>query len=292
MASTYPPNLPNSNTPRSPIGKRKPDMARLAVRRDPGKLPAAILAVIVHLAFFTLILFGVTWQVKNPLPLSAEIWDSLPPVRNAEPVAQPEPPPPPPPEPEPEPVARKPELAVEKTPPSPSRAEIELKAKREREELIKQQKNERELTDKKKRDEAKAIEDRKKIEDDKKRRELETKQKAADAKLRAEQEAREIALRVARSAAINDYTSKIAALIRNRANIPDTVTGKPKVAVRLRLLVNGVVFDALVVTPSGNRVYDEAVERAINGIRQWPLPDNPELLGATRTLTLNIEHER
>ena len=133
MASTYPPNLPNSNTSRPPNGKRKPDMARLAVRRDPGKLPAAILAVIVHLAFFTLILFGVTWQVKNPLPLSAEIWDSLPPVRNAEPVAQPEPPPPPPPEPEPEPVARKPELAVEKTPPSPSRAEIELKAKRERE---------------------------------------------------------------------------------------------------------------------------------------------------------------
>ena len=290
MAATYPPNLPNPNAPRSPNGKRKPDMARLAVRHDPGKLPAAILAVVVHLAFFTLIVFGVTWQVKNPLPLSAEIWDSLPPVRNAEPVPQPEPPPPPPPE--PEPVARKPAPVVEKTPPPPTRAEIELKAKREREELIKQQKNERELADKKKRDEAKAIEDRKKIEDDKKRRELETKQKAADAKLRAEQEARETALRVARSTAINDYTSKIAALIRNRANIPDTVTGKPKVAVRLRLLVNGVVFDAQVVTPSGNRVYDEAVERAINGIRQWPLPDNPELLGATRTLTLNIEHER
>ena len=290
MAATYPPNLPNPNTPRSPNGKRKPDIARLAVRHDPGKLPAAILAVVVHAAFFALIVFGVSWQVKNPMPLSAEIWDSLPPVRNAEPVPQPEPEPPPPPE--PEPVARKPEPVVEKTPPPPTRAEIELKAKRDREELIKQQNNERELADKKKRDETKAIEDRKKAEDDKKRRDQEAKQKTADAKLRAEQEARETEVRIARSAAINDYTSKIAALIRNRANIPDTVTGKPKVAVRLRLLVNGVVFDAQVVTPSGNRVYDEAVERAINGIRQWPLPDNPELLGATRTLTLNIEHER
>ena len=288
MAATYPPNLPN--TPRPPNGKRKPDMARLAVRHDPGKLPAAILAVIVHLAFFTLILFGVTWQVKNPLPLSAEIWDSLPPVRNAEPVPQPEPPPTPPPE--PEPIARKPEPVVEKTPPPPTRADIELKAKREREELIKQQKIEREQADKKKRDEAKVAEDRKKVDDEKKRRELETKQKTADAKLRAEQDARESALRIAHGAAINDYTSKIAALIRNRANIPDTVTGRPKVTVRLRLLVNGVVFDAQVVTPSGNRVYDEAVERAINGIRQWPLPENPELFGANRTLTLNIEHER
>ena len=99
-------------------------------------------------------------------------------------------------------------------------------------------------------------------------------------------------MRTARDAAAKQYAYKIAALIRNRANIPDTVSGKPALTVRLRLLVNGVVFDAKIIKPSGNRVYDEAVERAINGIRQWPLPENPELLGGSRELNLNIEHER
>ena len=96
----------------------------------------------------------------------------------------------------------------------------------------------------------------------------------------------------ARNAALQDYAAKISALIRNRANIPDTVSGKPALTVRLRLLVNGVVFDAQIIKPSGNRVYDEAVERAINGIRQWPLPESADLFGGRRELNLNIDHER
>ena len=58
------------------------------------------------------------------------------------------------------------------------------------------------------------------------------------------------------------------------------------------VFVNGAVFDAQVVKPSGNRVYDEAVERAINGIQNWPLPQNAELFGGRRELILRIEHER
>jgi len=294
MSTTYPPGQPR---------KRKPDMARLAIHRDPGRLPAAILAITVHAGFFALIVFGVSWQVKAPQPTSAELWSSLPPIRNAPmPIpVMPAPEPTQPPQPPPEPLVKKPDPVVEPPLPVvlPSRAEIQLKAKREREALAEQQKQARDLADKKKRDDAKVLEDRKKIEDDKKRRDdakvlesAQKTQKAADAKIRAEQEARDSAARSARDAAIGDYSSKIAALIRSRANIPDTVVGKPKVAVRLRLLVTGVIFDAQIVTPSGNRVYDEAVERAINGIRIWPQPDNPELLGANRTLTLNIEHER
>ncbi len=300
MTATYPPGLPRSPQPSggSGRGKRKPDMARLAIRRDPNRLPAAILAIAVHAAFFALIVFGVSWQVKSPPPIAAELWSSLPPIRNRpDPIPVPLPPEPAP----PPPLIKVPDPVVEKTPPVvlPSRAEIQLKAKLEREELAKQQKSERDLADKKKRDDAKLMEDRKKVEDDKKRRDAEKTleaaqktQKAADAKIRAEQAARDSALKTARDAALGDYSSKIAALIRSRANIPDTVVGKPKVAVRLRLLVTGVIFDAQIVTSSGNRVYDEAVERAINGIRIWPQPDNPELLGSNRTLTLNIEHER
>ena len=292
MAATHPPNLQNSpQQPQRPA--RRPDMARLAVRSEPGKWPAAALAVIVHIGFFALIVFGVTWQVKSPMPLSAEIWGSLPPIRNL-------PTPPPPVEPEPEAVklVAKPAPPIEKVlPPAlPTRAEIELKTKRERDELARQQKLEKELAEKKKRDETNAADERKKAEDEKKRRDLETKQKLADTKLRSEQAARDAEALAAKNAefskASNEYVGKVRELIRSRANIPDTVTGRPKIQVRLRLLVNGVVFDAKVLNPSGNPVYDEAFERAINGIQQWPLPANPAILGGQRELILKFEHER
>lgn len=295
----------NPNAPRSAQNQRKPDNTRVAPRHNLDKLPAAVLAAVVHIAFFALIIFGVSWQVKSPPPISAELWDALPPARSApapQPVPTPVPTPPVPTPPLPEPVVKKAEPAVD-TPPVPSKADIELKAKREREELVKQQKIERDLADKKKREETKLVEDKKKTEDDKKRRELETKQKLADAKLRSEQDAAKaaaeaeanaaLAAKIAsNSKAVNDYGAKVRELIRNRANIPDTVMGRPRIVVRLRLLVNGVVFDAKVINPSGNPVYDEAFERAINGIQQWPLPDNPSILGGQRELILKFEHER
>ena len=114
----------------------------------------------------------------------------------------------------------------------------------------------------------------------------------ADDKARAEQAAREASAAAARNASLNEYGARIAKLIRDRANIPDSVTGRPEVQVRVRLLVNGVILDAQVVRPSGDKVYDDAVERAINGIRTWPEPENAALFGGRRELNLNIRHER
>ncbi len=262
MAVTYPP--------------RTSGQSRLLKRSEPGKLPAALLALIVHAGFFAVIVFGVTWQVRHPEPVMAELWDQLPSMRK-----EPEPPAPPPPPPEPE-VKKIVEPPVEKPlPPQPSKADIQLKAKKDKAE---REKIERER-----------LEKQKQADLEKKRKEEEAQKKAAkaaDDKAKAEQAAREAAANAARNAALQDYAGKIASLIRSRANIPDTVSGKPALTVRLRLLVNGVIFDAQVIKPSGNRVYDEAVERAINGIRQWPLPENAELFGNRRELNLNIEHER
>ena len=281
MAATYPTKLP-------PAPKPERRSRHLGRRGEPGKWPAAFLAIIIHGAFFALIVFGVSWQVKHPMPVAADLWSQLPPSRNAA-----TPPPTPAPEPEPAPAPTPPPVTppVEKLPPPPSRADVELKAKREREAQAKKE-VEQELLEKKKRDDAKVVEKKKIAEAEKRRREEDAKQKLATEKLRKEQEDKENAARAATNAAIRDYGTKIAALIRNRANIPDTVTGKPVIQVRVRLLVQGVVLDAQVVKPSGNRVYDEAVERAINGIRQWPLPESAELFGGRRELILNIEHER
>lgn len=275
---TYPP--PTSRHRRSP----------LIERTEPGKIPAALLAIIVHSGFFVLLVFGVSWQVKMPDAAMAELWDKLPPMRNVIEVPVPLTPAPEP-EPEvvkPEPPRIEPKVEAKVEPPQPSPADINLRAKREKLEKAEREKQLRE--------EKSLKEKQKQAEVEKKRKDDEAKQKAAqkiaDDRARADLATKEAAAATARNASLKDYGDKIARLIRDRANIPDSVTGRPEVQVRLRLLVNGVIFEASVVKPSGDRVYDEAVERAINGIRQWPQPENAELFGGKRELILNIRHER
>ncbi len=307
MAAYSPrPNLRDPRLSRAPEENRARHNGK---RQDQGRGPALVLALLVHAAFFALLVFSVSWQTKPAAPLMAEVWDSLPPVRNSPPIpTKPDPTPAPTPTPTPPPVAppivkKSPPPEVEKAPLQPTKAEIDLKVKQEREANKKKVREEKELADKKKLEDAKKDQDKKKVELEKKQREDAANQRALDNKIKQEQAASQARENQARAlqlatqlasqqAAQADYAGKIAALIRSRANIPDTVTDRPKVQIRLRLLVNGVVFDAQVVKPSGNRVYDESIERAINGIQQWPLPDKPELLGSTRTLILNIEHER
>ena len=277
---TYPPSI--SNHRRSP----------LLERTEPGKLPAALLAIIVHSAFFALIVFGVSWQVKLPEPAIAELWDQLPPMQNVREVL--------PPTPEPEPEVIKPDPPkveeveptlqpkIEKAPPQPSQADIQLQAKR-----LKLEKAERE---KQLREEKALKEKQKQAEVEKKRKDDEVKQKAAqklaEDRARAEQAAKAAAAATALNKDQKEYADKIGKLIKDRANIPDSVTGRPEIQVRVRMLVNGVILDAQVVRPSGDKVYDDAVERAINGIRNWPQPENADLFGGRRELNLNIRHER
>jgi colicin import membrane protein len=286
MAAALPPHLPPklSATGRSV----------LHARREPGRAIAGAFAIVVHIGFFALIIFGVSWQVKMPSPISVELWSTLPPSDNGleEPPPAPQEEPAAPPEPKvAEPKFAEPKVAEQKVA-EPNKADIALKAKKEREEKLKREKEEKLAAELKKRDEQKRTEDKRKAEEDKQRKADEAKRKAEADKLRLEAEARAAAAQSARDKAVSDYTGKIAALIRNRANIPDSVTGQPIIQVRVRLLTNGTVFEATVASASGNRAYDDAVERAINGIRQWPVPDNPEILGRQRELFLNIKHER
>ncbi|MFN5029112.1 MAG: TonB C-terminal domain-containing protein [Burkholderiales bacterium] len=281
MAAALPPHLPPklSATGRSV----------LHARREPRRAIAGAFAIVVHIGFFALIIFGVSWQVKMPSPISAELWSTLPPAVNR--VAEPPPAPQEEPAAPPEPKVAERKVAEQKVA-EPNKADIALKAKKEREEKLKREIEEKLAAELKKRDEQKRAEDKRKAEEDKQRKADDAKRKAEADKVRQEAEARAAAAQSARDKAVSDYTGKIAALIRNRANIPDSVTGQPIIQVRVRLLTNGTVFEATVGNPSGNKAYDDAVERAINGIRQWPVPDDPEILGRQRELLLNIKHER
>lgn len=60
-----------------------------AVYREPYRLPAGLLALAVHAAFFALLYFGFSWQTQPPATMSVELWDRLP-STPAAPVAPPE----------------------------------------------------------------------------------------------------------------------------------------------------------------------------------------------------------
>jgi colicin import membrane protein len=273
--------------------KRPPEPpAALEKRAQPGGVRAVILALVVHALFFGFIIVGVSWQSSPTPPIEAELWEKLPPAAAKPPPEppkpEPEPPKPEPPKPEP-PKPEPPKPDVKPEPPKPD-PEIALKAEREKREREKKKKDDEA---KKKREELEAARKKreqeevakKKLADDKRRREEEAARREADKARAAQMDARQ--------KEFNEYVAKIQAKIRSRANVPDSVTGKPKVEVQIKVLPGGDVLDIRVTRSSGNRTYDAAIERAIRSAVPLPVPPaSSELFPQFRELILNIEHER
>jgi colicin import membrane protein len=195
--------------------------------------------------------------------------------------------------PKPEPV--KPEVKPEPPRPDPAIALKAEREKREREKAERDRKDqlarmEKERTDRKREEDARRKREQdelaqKKLDDDKRARE----QQAARAE--AQRKAAEAAS--ARQKEFDRWVGGIRDKIRNRANIPDTVTGKPEVQVLIRILPGGEVLDITITKRSGNPTYDAAIERAIRSASPLPVPPpTSELFPQFRELNLNIQHER
>lgn len=258
-------------------------------RAQPGGLPAIVLALVVHAAFFALLFFGVSWQSRPTPPVEVEVWDklptaavALPPVKvpqRIEPEAAP-----------PEPAELKPPPKIEKRPeevkPPPPKVDPEIaeraeRAKREREKREREKQEELQRQKQAERQKAEA----KKREEEKRRREEEQARLAA-------QKAAEAAA-AAQRAEIDRYINAIKVKIRGRANIPDSVRGEPEVHVLIRILPGGEVLDIVVKRRSGNPAYDSAIERGIRSASPLPVPPpNSELFPQFRELNLQIRHER
>lgn len=251
---------------------------------QPGRFRAIALAVLVHGLFFALIFFGVSWQSKPTPPLVAELWDKLPVGKAAPPKPAPGPEPPKPEMPKPAPAPPKPEVKAE-----PPRPDIALKHKQEKEKLerLKREEDTKQEELKKKREQEKADTDRKKQDDDRKKAADRLKSETAAAEARKSE-----AARAAQQSIIDEYKGRIVAKIRSRSNIPDNVSGKPRAEFKLTLLPTGEVLFATLVRSSGNRAFDEALERGIRSAQPLPLPPNPEFFPQFRELNLIIEHER
>jgi colicin import membrane protein len=267
--------------------------------RGTGRLRAILLALGVHAAFFTLIIFGVSWQSTPTPPVEAEIWEKLPPVKAA--AAKPEPPKPEPPKPEPpKPEPPKPPPKPPEVKPEPPKAnpEIALKAEREKKEKEKRDRLEREKRERLERDKL----EKKKEDEAKKKREQEElaqkkredeKRKQADDAAKAEAEKARAAAASVKKKEFDEIVDRIRARIRGRANVPDTVTGTPEVRVLIKILPGGEVLDITITKRSGNPTYDTAIERGIRSASPLPVPPpNSELFPQFRELNLIIKHER
>jgi colicin import membrane protein len=236
-------------------------------RWSTGKWIAAILAIAVHLGFIAFLVFGVTWQNSQPEAVSVELYAPAAKDAVAPPKPAPEPPKPPPEPPKPAPEPPKPPPKVE--PPQPTKADIALKEKQERERKdIEKHEADKRDAEKKKQDEKRVAEVR-----DRQKRE-------ADA-LRAQEEREALIAKqrtdAARSKANDAYIRSIQAKIKGNVNVPPDIAGNPEAVFEVVQLPTGEIIDTQLKKSSGVRAYDDAVQRAILKSSPLPLPETRDL---------------
>jgi colicin import membrane protein len=263
-------------------------------RRTKGKGWAFVLAVIVQLGFLAVLVFSVQWSNRKPVPISAELYAPPPPTPRPAPVVEQPPPPPPPPQPAPEPAPPPPKPAPVIEKPDTRAADIALKAKQEAERKQKED-NERRAKELRELEEKRRLEERKQAEArERQQKELAAMRAQADreSQLRAQAE-REQQLRAqaareqqqqkaaqdaaALSKAEQDYIRRIQAKVRGNVIVPADIAGNPEAIFDVVQLPTGEIIDATLRKSSGNRAYDDAVQRAIIKSSPLPRPDRPEL---------------
>jgi colicin import membrane protein len=228
------------------------------------------LALIMHLLFLALLVFGVSWQKREPVAMVAELWSNLPPL--PAPVAEP------PPKVEPAPPKPAPKVELKPEPKPQPKADIDLREKKEKERKAK----ERALAEKKKREEQARLEALKKQQ----AQEAEAKraaQEQADAmKKLAQQQA------AAQASEVDKYKQLIADRIRRFIIEPPGLQGNPQVELDVTVLPGGEVLDVKTRKASGQLSWDAAVERAVRRAQPLPLPQDPTLHSRFRELNLRF----
>ena len=201
---------------------------RLRTVDEPGRVASGALAVLVHLMFFGLLVFGVSWQKKIASPVVVDLWRDLPePVKK---VALPPEPPKPAPKPVPQPPKPVPEARKEPVPPppaprvetpKPSAADIELKEKlrkqKEEEAALREEQKKAELEKRKLEEEQrKAAEEQQREEAEQKRAEQEKLRKEDEARRAEEHKRAEEKLRIDEAKREEEHKQRAAAVERER----------------------------------------------------------------------------
>ncbi len=229
--------------------------------------------MLVHVAFFALLVFGITWQAKEPAGVVVDLWSNLP-APETKPVIKPVEPPPPAPEPVKK-VAPKPVLAPPvKTP------DIALKEKRLQEEKRKQD-----------------LAHQEKLKQEQQKQDQLKQEQARLAEVARQQQARdELAKRsqsqqaAAQQSIVNDYTGRIQSKIQSKLNKALCGDGKPQLEFDIALLPTGQLRGNPVLRKgSGLAACDKAVENAILQSDPLPVPPQPEAFIFFRELHLKFK---
>jgi colicin import membrane protein len=256
-----------------------------------GRWIAAILALVVNLAFIAFLVINVTWRSRPEQPVSVELYAPAPKAQPEPPKPQPEPPKPQPEPPKPEPPKPEPPKPAPEPPrpPAPTKADIALKAQQEKAERERLEKEKREAE---KREADKREAERRKQEEKRAAEARERQQKEADA-MRAQAERERVAMakkendeRAAQTRAMDAYIRSIQAKVRGNVVLPPDLPGNPEAIFDVIQLPTGEIIDAKLTKSSGVRAYDDAVQRAIMKSSPLPRPESPEMF--RRSLTLRF----
>ncbi len=244
--------------------------------REPNRLPAGLLALTVHAAFFAMLMFGLRWQTLPPENYAVELWDSLPSI---DPVPEQMPAPPPEPIPEqlpatpPEPI---PQPALKPAPPQPVKAEVKAEIELREKKVSKA---------KPAKPGAKELKARRQAEEQRLLEEYAAQRRQSEqARVRAEVSA-------ATAAEVGRYQDMIRSKIRRNIVMPPDVSENAEAIFKVTLLPGGMVMDVAMLKSSGNPAYDNAAERAIYKAQPLPLPTDATLQQKFRELKLTIRPE-
>jgi colicin import membrane protein len=226
---------------------------------EPNKLPAGILALVVHGAFFSMLYFGFSWQTLQPAAMRVELWQSLPQEVFIPPPVEPKveeslkPA-------QPEPVVKPDIVMPAKMKPVKSLVE-EAEAKPEKKKMVVEPVVQ------------KTVE-----------------QKPAEQKM-TPPIPDEQAIRKAEKAAeigriVDEYKAKITAKIRRNVVILPDVSKDARAEFLVTLLPGGAVLKVELKNSSGDPSYDNAVERAILKSDPLPLPPDVTLFNRFRELDM------
>ncbi len=241
------------------------------------KIPAGLLALSVHAAFFAVLMIGLRWQTLPHENFSVELWDTLPAIA---PIPEPLPAPPPPPVPPPV-VTPVPPQPVKAAALPPSKAEIELREKKASKVKLAQPvkpakpsaKELKELKAKRQAEEQRLLEEY-----------TENRRNNEQARVREE-------VNAAIAAEVGRYQDMIRSKIRRNIVMPPDVPENAVAEFKVTLLPGGMVMEPVLLKSSGNAAYDNAAERAIYKAQPLPVPADAGMQKMFRELRLIIRPE-
>lgn len=275
-------------------------MMRSDTATTPGRLPAALLAALLHVLFIGFLVFSVNWKSHPPQPVMADLWEALPPPPPAAKVQ-------PAPRPEPEPMAKAPPAAPdpdialkEKKQLAQQKRVEELQRAKQKQQLEKQQLQQREAEQRKlaeqekqqvakrKQDELKRKQEAlRKLNQQQMREAMNNELARETTQLRQAAQASQLASEQARMEA--DYQDRIRSKIASMLILPENLVGNPKAIFVVTVLPSGEVAQVRLVGTSGQPAYDTAVERAILKAVPLPLPPDKSVAARFRELRLPIQ---